>query len=95
MNWRNVRLTCAWLLFALGCGLAISLVIFMVIIALSALVCIAMLLAIAIACILPGVLMAPNRELNFIYGKEDINVKATWDWRKIVTRRIRNCRLVG
>jgi len=83
MNWTNVRLTCAWLLFALGCIPAVFVVVIMICIAFVALVCIAILFAIAIVCILPGMLIAPNRTLNFAYEKEDVNVKATWNWGKL------------
>jgi hypothetical protein len=86
INWANIRLTCAWLLFGLGCIPAVALVAFIAIISLTALTCIAILLAIAIACILPGMLIAPNRALNFVHEKKDVNVKATWDWGKIVTK---------
>lgn len=88
MNWRNVRLTCAWLLFALGCGPAIFIIAFIAAMCLAAVICSAILFAIAIACILPGMLLAPNRELNFIYKKEDVTVKATWDWGKLGVRKV-------
>ncbi len=90
MNWRNVRLTCAWLLFALGCGPAIFIIAFIAAMCLAAVICSAILFAIAIVCILPGMLIAPNRTLNFVYKKEDINVKATWDLGNLIGRRVDN-----
>jgi len=83
MNWTKVRLTCAWLLFGLGCIPAIILIAIAAVVCLTALICTSILFAIALICILPGMLIAPNQQLDFTYKKEDVNMKAGWDWGKL------------
>lgn len=75
INWTKVRNVCAWILFGLGCIPAFPIAIVVVLLAI-----------VAIACVSPGVLLAPGQKLSCTYakGEHDITVeKGTWNWGKL------------
>jgi len=78
INWKKVRLVCAWILFGLGCIPALALLIGVVVLGLLAIVCVS-----------PGMLLAPNQSLNLTYKGDERNAsisKGTWNWDKLNDR---------
>jgi hypothetical protein len=74
INWTKVRTVCAWILFGLGCIPAIPIV------AIAA-----VLVVIAIACVSPGMLLAPGQKLGCTYTSEEYG-KGTWNWGKLINK---------
>ena len=75
INWKKVQLVCAWILFGLGCIPALILVVGVLILGL-----------LALACLTPGMLLAPGQSLNFVYKGNKRNAeigKGTWNWGKL------------
>ena len=74
INWRKIQVVSSWIIFFIGCMPALILLIGVVVLGLLAIICVG-----------PGILLAPNQSLHL--GNRSASVeKGAWNWDRLNNR---------